>query len=379
VSREKKILIIAGEASGDLHGGNLAKALLALEPELGISGMGGKMMREAGVNTLQDISRLAVVGIWEVLTHLKDIKAAFNLMEETIVRERPDAVVLIDYPDFNLRIAKKARAAGVKVVYYVSPQVWAWRKGRIKNIAKVVDRMLVVFPFEEALYRDAGVKCTFVGHPLLDEETGTLSKEELTNKFGLDPQKPILGILPGSRKKELHFHLPVMLKAYSLIKEKMPDVQAVIPVAPTLSLGDFREYLAGYEDVRLIDEDAAGVMTVMDTAMVASGTATLQTALKGKPMVIIYKLSPFTYWLGKMLIDVPFIGMPNLIAGREAAPELVQDEASPERISSLILKMFYDKAYYGDIVRNLGLVSEKLGGPGASKRAALEVLKEAGI
>jgi lipid-A-disaccharide synthase len=378
VSREKKILIIAGEASGDLHGGNLAKALLALKPDLDIFGMGGKMMREAGVNTLQDISRLAVVGIWEVLTHLKDIKAAFRLMEETIVRERPDAVVLIDYPDFNLRIARKARAAGVKVVYYVSPQVWAWRKGRIKHIAKVVDRMLVVFPFEEALYQEAGVKCSFVGHPLLDEETGARSKEGLADKFGLDPQKPILGILPGSRKKELHFHLPVMLKAYSLIKEKMPEIQAVIPVAPTLSPDGFREYLAGYEDVRLID-DAPGVMTVMDTAVVASGTATLQTALKGKPMVIIYRLSPVTYWLGRMLISVPFIGMPNLIAGMEAVPELIQGEASPERISSLILKMFYDKAYYGDIVRNLALVSEKLGGPGASKRAALEVLEEAGI
>ena len=378
MSREKKILIIAGEASGDLHGGNLAKALLALMPDLGISGMGGKMMRDAGVNTFQDISRLAVVGIWEVLTHLKDIKAAFNLMEETIIRERPDALVLIDYPDFNLRIAKKAKAAGVKVVYYVSPQVWAWRRGRIKHIAKVVDRMLVVFPFEEALYREAGVKCSFVGHPLLDEETETRPKDVLAQKFGLDPQKPILGILPGSRKKELHFHLPVMLEAFSRIKAKMPDVQAVIPLAPTLSPDDFRQYLAGYEDVRLIN-DAPGVMTVMDAAMVASGTATLQTALKGKPMVIIYKLSPVTYWLGKMLIDVPFIGMPNLIAGMEAVPELIQNDASPERISSLILKMFYDKAYYGDIVRNLALVSEKLGGPGASERAALEVLKEAGV
>ncbi len=250
---------------------------------------------------------------------------------------------------------------------------------RIKNIAKVVDRMLVVFPFEEALYREAGVKCSFVGHPLLDEETETRPKDVLAQKFGLDPQKPILGILPGSRKKELHFHLPVMLKAFSRIKAKMPDVQAVIPLAPTLSPDDFREYLAGYEDVRLISDDAPGVMTVMDAAMVASGTATLQTALKGKPMVIIYKLSPVTYWLGKMLISVPFIGMPNLIAGHEAVPELIQDEASPERISSLILKMFYDKAYYGDIVRNLALVSEKLGGPGASERAALEVLEEAGI
>jgi lipid-A-disaccharide synthase len=379
VSREKKILIIAGEASGDLHGGNLAKALLALKPDLNISGMGGKMMREAGVNTLQDISRLAVVGIWEVLTHLKDIKAAFGLMEETIVRERPDAVVLIDYPDFNLRIAKKARAAGVKVVYYVSPQVWAWRKGRIKNIAKVVDRMLVVFPFEEALYREAGVKCSFVGHPLLDEEAETRSKEGLTNKFGLDPQKHILGILPGSRRKELHFHLPVMLKAFSRIKDTMPDVQAVIPVAPTLSPDDFKEYLTGSEDVRLINDDAPGVMTVMDAAIVASGTATLQTAIKGKPMVIIYRLSSVTYWLGRVLISVPFIGMPNLIAGYEAVPELIQGEANPERISSLILKMFYDKAYYGDIVRNLALVSEKLGGPGASERAASEILEEAGV
>ncbi|MHB8174856.1 MAG: lipid-A-disaccharide synthase [Nitrospirota bacterium] len=379
MSREKKIMIIAGEASGDLHGGKLASALKRLRPDTDIFGMGGQMMREAGVRTLQDISTLAVVGIWEVLTHFKDIKTAFRLMEDTITNERPDVLVLIDYPDFNLRMAGKARKAGVKVVYYVSPQVWAWRRGRIKHIAKVVDRMLVVFPFEEALYNEAGVKCSFVGHPLMDEEAETRPKAELADKFGLDPQKPVIGLLPGSRKKELHFHLPVMLKSLSLIKDKMPEVQAVIPVAPTLSLEDFKDYIKGCEEVRLIRDDVSGVMSLMDAGIVASGTATLQTALRQKPMVIIYRLSPFTYWLGKMLIDVPFIGMPNLVAGKETVPELIQHDASPDRISSLILKMFYDKAYYGSIVRDLGEVRRKLGGPGASERAAVEVLKEAGI
>ena len=372
-------MIIAGEASGDLHGGKLALALRRLRPGIDIFGMGGEAMRKAGVRTLQDISALAVVGIWEVLTHFKDIKAAFRLMEDTITNERPDALVLIDYPDFNLRMAAKARRAGVKVVYYVSPQVWAWRRGRIKHIAKVVDRMLVVFPFEEALYREAGVKCSFVGHPLLDEEAETRPKDELARSLGLDPQRPVVGLLPGSRKKELHFHLPVMLETLSLIKRKMPELQSVIPVAPTLALEDFRDYLKGYEDVRLVRNDFSGVMSVMDAGIVASGTATLQTALRQKPMVIIYRLSPLTYWLGKMLIDVPFIGMPNLVAGRETVPELIQHDASPERISSLILKMFYDKAYYGGIVRDLGEVRRKLGSGGASERAALEVLKEAGI
>ena len=372
-------MIIAGEASGDLHGGNLARALKRLRPGLDIFGMGGEMMREAGVRTLQDISALAVVGIWEVLTHLKDIKAAFKLMEEAIINERPDALVLIDYPDFNLRMAAKARKAGVKVVYYVSPQVWAWRRGRIKHIAKVVDKMLVVFPFEEALYKEAGVKCTFVGHPLLDEEVETRGRDELVRGFGLDPHRPVVGLLPGSRKKELHFHLPVMLAALSLIKEKMPEIQAIIPVAPTLSLADFKNYLSGNEEIRLILHDFSGVMSVIDAGIVASGTATLQTALRRKPMVIIYRLSKLTYWLGRMLISVPFIGMPNLVAGKETVPELIQHEASPERISSLILKMFYDKAYYGGIVSGLDEVRRKLGGPGASERAALEVLKEAGI
>ncbi len=372
-------MIIAGEASGDLHGGKLALALKRLRPGIDIFGMGGEAMRGAGVRTLQDISALAVVGIWEVLSHLKDIKAAFNLMEETIINERPDALVLIDYPDFNLRIAARARKAGVKVVYYVSPQVWAWRRGRIKHIARVVDRMLVVFPFEEALYKEAGVNCSFVGHPLLDEEPETRPKDELARRLGLDPQRPVVGLLPGSRKKELHFHLPVMLKALSLIKEKMPDIQAIISVAPTLSAEDFKDYLKGYEDVRLIQNDFSGVMSLMDAGVVASGTATLQTALRQKPMVIIYRLSRLTYRLGRMLISVPFIGMPNLVAGSEAVPELIQHDASPERISSLILKMFYDKAYYCGIVRSLGCVRNKLGSGGASERAALEVLMEAGI
>jgi len=367
-------MVVAGEASGDLHGGNLAAEILKLRPDVELSGIGGRMMREAGVNTLVDASNLAVVGIWEVLAHFKVIKEAFDTMKAVLHDDPPDLIVLIDYPDFNLRLAKVARDAGVPVVYYISPQVWAWRRGRIKTMAKLVGKMLVAFPFEEGIYREAGIDCRFVGHPLLDAMVESPGREALSVRFGLDPGRPVLGILPGSRRKELAFHLPVMLKAYRQLKEKMPELQGVIPVADTLTLDDFRPYMEGYDDVVLVERDTPGVMALMDTAVVASGTATLQTALYKKPMVIIYRLSPITYHIGRMLIKVKYIGIVNLIADEEVVPELIQDKATPENITSLIFKMFCDKAYYTGIVDELDGVRVKLGGPGASARAAKEVV-----
>jgi lipid-A-disaccharide synthase len=375
----EKIMIVAGEASGDMHGGNLARAIKRLVPGVRLVGMGGTRMREAGVETLVDISDISVVGIWEVITHFKDIRRAFGAMKAILKDDPPAAAVFIDYPDFNLRLAAVARAAGVPVAYYISPQVWAWRKGRVKTIARVVDKMLVAFPFEEEFYKNSGVDSLFVGHPLLDETDEIPEKSVLAARFGIDPDRPVLGLLPGSRRKEVSFHLPVMLAAYRLIKEKVPEVQGIIPVADTLGFDDFTPYMHGFEDVKLVRHDTDGVMAVMDTAVVASGTATLQTALHGKPMVIIYRLSPLTYHIGRRLIKLKYIGMVNLVAGEGIVPELIQDDATALNISSLILKMFYDKAYYGEIIGKLAGVRAKLGGPGASRRAAEEVVGLAGL
>jgi len=375
MKNNKKIMLVAGEASGDLHGGNLAREILAARPDLQLMGMGGSMMRGAGVDTVIDNSELAVVGIYEVLSHIGVIKRAFDTLKGIIQNSPPSLIVLIDYPDFNLRLAKVAKAAGVPVLYYISPQIWAWRRGRVKTIAGLVRKMLVVFPFEEQFYKDAGVECRFVGHPLLDAMKEMPGRDELASRFGLDPDRPIFGILPGSRRKELSFHLPVMLESYNLLKEKIPGLQGVIPVASSLSERDFAPYMEGFEEVRLVSGDTDGVMALMDAAAVASGTATLQTALYGKPMVIIYRLSPITYFLGRMLIKVKHIGAVNLVADEEVVPELIQDDATPENISSLIFKMFCDKAYYAEVVEKLGRVREKLGGPGASARAAEEVVR----
>ncbi len=374
----KRIMMVAGEASGDLHGGNLARAIKRISPDTVLFGIGGAGMRRAGVDTLVDNARIAVVGIWEVLSHFGAIKAAFDRMKRILQDDPPDLVVLIDYPDFNLRLARVAKAAGVPVAYYVSPQIWAWRRGRVRKMKGVVDKMLVLFPFEKEFYDRAGVPCCFVGNPLLDEQKVSASRGELAARFGMDPDRPVLGLLPGSRSKELHFHLPVMLEAWGMLKKEIPELQCVIPVAGTLRPSDIRPYMeaAGTDvsEIRLVENDTESIMELMDAAVVASGTATLQVALHRKPMVIIYRLSHITYAIGRMLINVENIGMANLVAGREVVPELIQYDATPEKIFSLINKMFCDKAYYGKIVGELDTVREKLGGPGASERAAREVM-----
>jgi lipid-A-disaccharide synthase len=375
MASSNKVLIVAGESSGDLHGANLAKELLKRRPNLALAGIGGLQMRNAGVDTLIDNRELAVVGLWEVLSHFSHIKRAFDTMTDILKNDPPALLILIDYPDFNLRLAKVAKKAGVPVVYYISPQVWAWRKGRVKTIRKIVDKMLVVFPFEEKFYHKSGVDCAFVGHPLLDAIGELPTHEFLAARFGLDASRPILGLLPGSRRKELSFHLSVMLDSWKLIREQVPGIQAILPVADTLDIEGIRASISGFDDIKVVQHDTPGVMAVMDAAVVASGTATLQTALYGKPMVIIYKLSPVTYQIGKRLIKLPFIGIVNLLMDEEVVPELIQDDASPERISALASRIFKDGEYRTSVREKLERVREKLGGPGASGRAADEVLK----
>lgn len=371
---KRRVMIVAGEASGDLHGGNLAAALGEVRPGLGILGMGGEHMRRAGVEILVDNSSVAVVGLWEVLAHFRDIKAAYQTMKEGILSRRPSLLVLIDYPEFNLRLARVAKSAGVPVVYYISPQIWAWRRGRVKKIASLVRKMLVVFPFEEKFYRDAGIDCRFVGHPLLDAVGAATSPEELAGRVGLDPGRPILGILPGSRRKELANHLPVMLESFRLLKKKITGLQGIIPVAETLTPADFTPHTEGIDDLALVEHDIDGVMSLMDAAVVASGTATLQTALHQKPMAIVYRLSPLTYFIGRRLIKVKHIGIVNIVAGEEVVPEFIQHRATPENIVDYLTRIFEDREYRDRTVEKLNGVRARLGSPGASRKAAREIL-----
>ncbi len=368
-------MIVAGEASGDLHAGRLAASLRAARPDLGIFGMGGENMRRAGVETLVDIADVAVVGLWEVLAHFPDIKRAFGTLERAICERKPDLVVLVDYPDFNLRLAAKAKAASIPVIYYISPQVWAWRRGRVKTMARLIKRVLVIYPFEEQIYREAGVDCVYVGNPLLDEPSDSRSREDLAATHGLDPARPILGLLPGSRRGEIARHLPVMRDAFRLLRRRLPGLQGVVPVAPTLRRSDLEGHLAGEPDIVLVEGDTAGVMRMSDAAAVCSGTATLQTALQGTPLVIIYRLAWPSFLIGKLLVRTEAIGLANIVAGKRVAPELIQGAFTPGRLADELAPFFEDPARRAETRALLADMRQRMGAPGASGRAAAAIVE----
>lgn len=380
----KKLMIVAGEASGDLYGGGLVKALKKRVPELKVFGMGGERMRASGVEILADIRDVSALGIVEVISYLGRIKNALSLFQKKLTEERPDALVLIDFPEFNLRLAEKAKSEKIPIIYFVGPQIWAWRSKRVKKISALVDKMLVAFPFEVDVYRKAGLDSEFVGHPLLDEYQipptppllkggmGGLKEEGIKRYNNLDPKRPVLALLPGSRRKEVEVLLPIMLKTLNLLKEK--GVQAIIPVAPTIDFYKVEEMVRG-EDVILRKGEVQEILSISDAAIIASGTATLQAAIEGVPMVIIYKVSPITYILGKILVKIKNIGIVNIVAGREIVPELIQSDARPEEISGVIKKILDDPVYRDRMKRDLLNAREKLGSPGASEKAAEEILK----
>jgi lipid-A-disaccharide synthase len=327
-------MIIAGEASGDLHGANLVKEALKKDPTLSFFGIGGAKMRAAGVDTLVDASEMAVVGLVEVISHFSVIYHAFMKMRNILKNAPPDLLILIDYPDFNLRIAKIAKKAGVRVLYYISPQVWAWRVGRVAKIGAVVDRMAVVFPFEVPFYEKEGVPVTFVGHPLVDTVLPTMTRNEAQKKFGLDPHRKTIGLFPGSRRQEIVNLFPVILQSAELLMKHMPELQFILPLASSLKHDDIDCYLdsCGVE-VTVVEGLGYDVMQVCDAAITVSGTVTLEIAMIGVPMVIIYKVAPFTYMLAKRLVKVDHIGICNIVAGERVVKELLQHEAEPERIA----------------------------------------------
>ena len=367
----KKILIIAGEASGDLHGSNLVKAMKDQDPSLVFYGVGSRNMRDAGVSLLADASEISVVGATEVLTHIGAIFRVYSKLKRFLREERPDLLILIDFPDFNILTGKAAKKLGVPILYYISPQVWAWRKGRVNTLARLVTAIMVVFPFEVDLYRDAGVDVRFVGHPLVDVVMSAYTREESRNVLGIAGDSRTVALLPGSRTKEIMHLLPDMLKAAAILRNRFSDVQFVLPVAPTLAHSLVERYVAeSGVPVKIIDGKVYDVLRASDAAIVTSGTATLETGLMAVPMVIVYRISRLSYLIGRMFIHVKHIGMVNIVAGRTVVPELIQDDVTPEKIAGAIGLLLADQGKHKEVENDLKQVRVRLGEGGASSRAA---------
>lgn len=364
-------MIVAGEASGDIYGADLVHETTILDGNVHFFGIGGARMREAGVQTLVDSADMAVVGLVEVIKHFDVISAAFLKLKRILLNNPPDLLILIDYPGFNLRLAKVAKKAGVRVLYYISPQIWAWRQGRVKKIARLVDHMAVILPFEAAFYEKTGVPVSFVGHPMLDMVQVKLDRGAAARSFGLDPQRKIIGLFPGSRKNEIERLLPVIVSSAAKLKEQFPEIQFVLPLASTLQPSDIQpQFEAAQLDVMITSERIHDLIRACDAVISVSGTVTLEIALVGTPMVIIYRLSPITYHLARRLIKIDNIGLCNIVAGKTVVRELIQDEASPENIVTEIGRMFTDTAYDADIRRGLTEVRTRLGCGGASRNVA---------
>ncbi len=377
MSGPRKVMLSAGEASGDRLGAGLARALKRLDPGLEIFGMGGDEMAEAGVRLVQHASEVAVVGFVEVIRHLPTMRRVMGKLEAAIRTERPDVLVPIDFPDFNLRLAARAKASGVPVVYYVSPQVWAWRRGRVSAMRGLVRRMLVLFPFESAFYAAERVPATFVGHPAAAARERT-SRAALLPRLGLDPRQPVVALLPGSRAGEAGRLLPVLLEAARLVRQSHGTAQFVVPKARTLPAGLLEGIAARPTFPRSVvaGEVYPGILEAADAGAVASGTATLDAALAGLPFVAVYRMQPVSYLIARALVRVEHIALPNLIAGRRIVPELVQGACTPAAIASVISSFLDDPARADAVRGELRGVRSSLNGDGAFDRAAASVLQE---
>lgn len=365
-------MISAGEASGDLHAANLVTALHKIDPTITVHGMGSDRMREAGVELLYDCRDIAVMGIVEVLAKWGTIMSALDILKESLVTNRPDLLILVDYQEFNMKLAKAAKKLGIKVMFYIGPQVWAWRSHRVKKIGRNIDMMAVLFPFEEAFYQKANMPVRFVGNPLVDEVKASMSIEATNEKFGLDANLKTIGLFPGSRRSEIYKLLPTELESARLIHLQYPNTQFIIPLAKSVSVEELQPMLAPYSDlpIHIVHSHIHDVMQCCHSIIGASGTVTLETALMTTPMVIIYKMSNLTFKIMKRMITIPHIGLPNIVAGEEVVKELLQDDANPEKISNEILLMLNDDQYHQQITNKLKDIRSKLGTSGGSEKVA---------
>lgn len=370
----KKIFIIAGEHSGDLHGSNLIKALLAKDPTLEISGVGGDRMKDAGCKIVHDLTDLAIIGFVEVLKHYKKIRSIFYKLVEHVKKEKPDTVVLIDYPGFNLRFAKAIRQENIKIVYYISPQIWAWKKRRIHDIKKLVDKMLVILDFEEQLYKDHDIPVKFVGHPLIDILKPETEKEAFYKQINLQTNR-LVALLPGSRNIEIERILPVLLKTAEKIQTQEDDLSFVLPYrASNKALMEDIKKNYNIKNLIFTEDKIYSIMKHSDLALVASGTATLETACFLTPLIIVYKTSLFTWILAKLLIKIKFIGIVNIIAKEEVAPEFIQFDATADKISKKVFAMLKPDALAKAKQELKEKVLDKIDNGGASTKAAETIL-----
>lgn len=354
------IFIVAGEASGDMHGAILVNALRERNPSIRFSAMGGPQLQVAGVNLVENCDKLALVGFTEILRHLPTVFSVFRKLKKFVRKEKPNLVILIDSPGFNLHFAKIAKKAGCKVYYYISPQLWGWRQERVKIIKKYVDAIAVIFPFEVDFYAGFNVTAHFIGHPLLNKVKTSLSIEEAQQKFGIDANAPTVGLLPGSRHSEIARLLPIMVETARILRQLIPSIQFILPVAPTLNINDISPYLTEDTYIKVIFGHTYDVINVCNVAIVASGTATLETALLNVPMAVIYKLSWLTSKIGKMLMKVPYLCICNILAGKEIVREFLQNDAKPTAIAGEIAQLLTDEQYYLSVKQALAMLKDQL-------------------
>ena len=374
-----KVMICVGEASGDLHGSSVAESLRQTDPAIELFGMGGAGMRAANVDIVYDIAELGMFGFVEVLWNIPRFFRLRSFLAQIMDERKPDVLVLIDYGGFNMKMAEVAKEKGIPVVYYICPKAWVWGRWRAKRIAETVAQVAAIFPFEADIYRQAGAKVTFVGHPLVDIVKPSMNKETACTHFNVDSAKPLVLLLPGSRRQEVDTLLDVMLASAQKIREAIPDCQFYLPVAPTIPLDDIEDRINNSEvPVTLTRNGTYDLMQIADCAIAASGTVTLEAALMGLPSVIIYRVKPFTFWLIKKVATVLHVGLPNIIAGRRVFPELIQDEVKPEIISREAIQLMTDPQRKMQARLDVKEVQEKLGEPGAVKRVARIILNVAG-
>ncbi len=367
------IMFSAGESSGDQHAANMFLELKQQRPDIQGLGMGGVKMSQAGIDIRYDSGSIGVIGVVEVLKHYREIRRALKLMQQLVATERPDLLVCVDYKEFNFKLARFAKQRGIKVLFYVSPQVWAWRPGRVKTYGKAIDMMAVIFPFETAYYEAEQVPVRYVGHPSVDKVHPKHSQKEDKARYGLDPTRPVIGLLPGSRANEINRLLPVMLQAATQLRVKFPDIQFVLPQADSISDALLEMYLdQSHSDlsIKVVKNEPYDVIQCCDVVMTTSGTATLEIALLGVPMVITYKLAALTYYLGRLLINTPFIGLPNIVFGKAIIKELIQHEANADNLVKELSLILTDKDYADQMRANLLHVKQELGQEGGSKNMA---------
>jgi len=371
-----RFLIVAGEASGDIHGGGLVRAIKNYHPNCEFSGLGGDHMRQAGVKTFYDIDRMGAIGIIEIFWDLPHYFNVYRKLSSEIKSGIYDAVILIDYPTLNLRLAKLCHKYSCPVLFFISPQVWAWRKGRIKQIQRTVDKMFVIFPFEEALLKGQGVDAEFVGHPFIETVRTTMSRDEAMKEFSLDSKRKIIGLMPGSRNSELDFLLDLMISSAKEIKKHLKDCQFILPVADTLNSKDILDRIKSNSlDISIVEGKSYDVMNCSDFLIIASGSATLEAALLGCPMVIVYKLNWITYWLARVLVKIKLYGLINIVAGEEVVTELIQGKATVKNITKEVVMFLNDSEKRENLRSRLLQVRKSLGDPGVLDRVAERMIE----